>query len=115
MTVAWYGHLRFRGVALWKVILASWGIAFFRVLPPGTRQPVGLRRLHRFTSSSWIQEVITLLVFMGFSALWLGDAPLELPGGLRAGSWRRWASRSCPAREVSAVIRCATLGPFSKH
>src|SRR5205814_1000996 len=29
MTVAWYGHLRFRGVALWKVILASWGIAFF--------------------------------------------------------------------------------------
>lgn len=28
MTVAWYGHLRFRGEALWKVVLASWGIAF---------------------------------------------------------------------------------------
>lgn len=29
MTAAWYGHLRFREVALWKVILVSWLIAFF--------------------------------------------------------------------------------------
>ncbi|PYT67385.1 MAG: hypothetical protein DMG42_27005 [Acidobacteria bacterium] len=29
MTVAWYGHLRFRSEALWKVIVVSWGIAFF--------------------------------------------------------------------------------------
>ena len=29
MTMAWYGHLRFRDEALWKVVLASWGIAFF--------------------------------------------------------------------------------------
>jgi hypothetical protein len=29
MTFAWYGHLRFRHEALWKVILVSWGIAFF--------------------------------------------------------------------------------------
>ena len=29
MTFAWYGHLKYRGEALWKVILASWGIAFF--------------------------------------------------------------------------------------
>jgi hypothetical protein len=29
MTFAWYGHLRFRQEALWKVILVSWGIAFF--------------------------------------------------------------------------------------
>ena len=29
MTFAWYGHLRFRSEALWKVIVASWGIAFF--------------------------------------------------------------------------------------
>ena len=29
MTFAWYGHLKFREVALWKVILISWGIAFF--------------------------------------------------------------------------------------
>jgi hypothetical protein len=29
MTFAWYGHLKFRQEALWKVILVSWGIAFF--------------------------------------------------------------------------------------
>lgn len=29
MTFAWYGHLKFRSEALWKVIMASWGIAFF--------------------------------------------------------------------------------------
>jgi uncharacterized protein len=29
MTFAWYGHLKFRNVPLWKVILFSWGIAFF--------------------------------------------------------------------------------------
>ena len=29
MTFAWYGHLRYKGVALPLVILTSWGIAFF--------------------------------------------------------------------------------------
>ncbi|HBC07084.1 MAG TPA: hypothetical protein DC046_05795, partial [Rhodospirillaceae bacterium] len=28
MTVAWYGHLKFKSEALWLVILISWGIAF---------------------------------------------------------------------------------------
>src|SRR5690606_16664908 len=29
MTFAWYGHLKHKEAALWLVILASWGIAFF--------------------------------------------------------------------------------------
>jgi len=29
MTFAWYGHLKYRGQALWKAVVASWGIAFF--------------------------------------------------------------------------------------
>jgi len=29
MTFAWYGHLKYRSEALWKVIFVSWGIAFF--------------------------------------------------------------------------------------
>ena len=29
MTMAWYGHLRFKSAPLWLAILASWGIAFF--------------------------------------------------------------------------------------
>ena len=28
MTMAWYGHLKFKETALWKVILISWFIAF---------------------------------------------------------------------------------------
>ena len=29
MTFAWYGHLKFKDRALWLVVLASWGLAFF--------------------------------------------------------------------------------------
>jgi hypothetical protein len=29
MTFAWYGHLKYRNVPLYKVILVSWLIAFF--------------------------------------------------------------------------------------
>ena len=28
MTIAWYGHLKYKDSPLWIVILASWGIAF---------------------------------------------------------------------------------------
>ena len=28
MTIAWYGHLKYKASSLWIVILASWGIAF---------------------------------------------------------------------------------------
>lgn len=28
MTIAWYGHLKYKASPLWIVILASWGIAF---------------------------------------------------------------------------------------
>lgn len=29
MTFAWYRHLKYQNVPLWKVTLISWGIAFF--------------------------------------------------------------------------------------
>jgi uncharacterized protein (DUF486 family) len=73
MTAAWYGHLKFRDEALWKVILVSWGIAFFEycLQVPANRWGYG-----RFTAPQLkvIQEVITLLVFAGFSVWYLGDA-----------------------------------------
>ena len=28
MTIAWYGHLKYKASPLWAVILVSWGIAF---------------------------------------------------------------------------------------
>jgi uncharacterized protein (DUF486 family) len=74
MTAAWYGHLRFKGVALWKVVLASWGIAFFEycLQVPANRWGYGHFSAYQLKI---IQEIITLVVFMGFSAVWLGEPP----------------------------------------
>ena len=72
MTAAWYGHLKFGEVALWKVILFSWGIAFFEycLAVPANRYGYG-----QFNPGQLkvIQEVITLLVFAGFSVLYFGE------------------------------------------
>ena len=72
MTVAWYGHLKFPHAALWVVILASWGIALFEYMlaVPGNR--IGYR-VYSAAELKTMQEVITLVVFAGFSVLWLGE------------------------------------------
>jgi uncharacterized protein (DUF486 family) len=74
MTIAWYGHLRFKGVSLWKVVLASWGIAFFEycLQVPANRWGYGQFTAYQLKIT---QEVITLVVFMVFSALYLGEPP----------------------------------------
>jgi uncharacterized protein (DUF486 family) len=43
MTFAWYGHLKHRQGALWLVVLASWGIAFFEycLMVPANRLGYG--------------------------------------------------------------------------
>jgi len=46
MTVAWYGHLKFRGEALWKVIMVSWGDRLLRILFPGACEPHRLLPIH---------------------------------------------------------------------
>jgi uncharacterized protein len=72
MTLAWYGHLRYKDHALWKVILASWGIAFieycFQV--PANRWGHG-----RFTAPQLkaMQEIITLAVFSLFTVTYLKE------------------------------------------
>jgi uncharacterized protein (DUF486 family) len=72
MTIAWYGHLRYRDVTLWKVILISWGIAFFEYC-----LQVPANRIGSYTFSGaqlkTIQEIITLVVFSGFSVLYLKE------------------------------------------
>jgi len=75
MTFAWYGHLKFRGVALWKVILLSWGIAFFEYCFQVPANRIGS---YEFTAAQLktIQEVITLSVFAVFSVTYLGQ-PLK--------------------------------------
>ena len=76
MTFARYGHLKYRSTALWKVILASWGIAFFEycLQVPANRWGSG-----RFSTTQLkiLQEVITLSVFVPFAALYMKE-PVRL-------------------------------------
>ncbi|MDD8016879.1 MAG: DMT family protein [Bacteroidota bacterium] len=72
MTFAWYGHLRYKDVALWKVILISWGIAFaeYCLMIPANRIGYG-----QFTAAQLktIQEIITLIIFSFFSVFYLKE------------------------------------------
>ena len=72
MTFAWYGHLKFRSEALWKVILVSWGIAFFEYCFQVPANRIGS---YEFTPAQLktIQEIITLSIFPVFSISYLGD------------------------------------------
>ena len=72
MTAAWYGHLKYRDVALWKVVLVSWGIAFFEYCLQVPANRLGYGQFSAFQLKI-IQEVITLGVFLGFAVFWLGE------------------------------------------
>src|SRR5947209_5456559 len=66
MTVAWYGHLRFKEVPLLGVILASWGIALIEYCFAVPANRFG-NAVYSAAQLKTMQEVITLLVFAGFS------------------------------------------------
>lgn len=73
MTFAWYGHLKYlHDKPLWITILISWGIAFFEycLMVPANRLGYG-----KFSGYELkiIQEVITLVVFVGFAWAVLGE------------------------------------------
>jgi uncharacterized protein (DUF486 family) len=72
MTIAWYGHLKFKSSPLWIAILVSWLIAFveycFQV--PANRYGHGTYTAAQLKT---MQEVITLVVFAVFSVLYLKE------------------------------------------
>ena len=72
MTFAWYGHLKFTDRPLWLVILVSWGIAFIEYCfaVPANRWGV---QAYNPAELKTMQEVITLVVFAGFSVLYLKE------------------------------------------
>lgn len=72
MTFAWYGHLKFREVALWQVIMISWLIALpeYALQVPANRAGYGQFNAAELKT---IQEVITLTVFAFFSVFYLGE------------------------------------------
>jgi uncharacterized protein (DUF486 family) len=72
MTIAWYGHLRFKEYALPRVIMVNWGIALFEywLAVPANRWGSAVYSAAQLKT---IQEVITLIVFAGFSILYLKE------------------------------------------
>ncbi|MEI8140451.1 MAG: DMT family protein [bacterium] len=72
MTFAWYGHLKYKSSPLWMAIMVSWSIAFFEYCfqVPANRYGYG-----QFNGAQLktIQEVITLIIFMVFSVLYLKE------------------------------------------
>ena len=72
MTFAWYGHLKFKEVPLWKVIVVSWGIALFEYCLQVPANRMG-SRVYTPDQLKVIQEVITLSVFGVFSVYYFGD------------------------------------------
>jgi uncharacterized protein (DUF486 family) len=76
MTFAWYGHLKFTDRPLWVVVFVSWGIAFFEYWLAVPANRLG-HEIYSAAELKVMQEVITLVVFAGFSALYLRE-PLTI-------------------------------------
>lgn len=79
MTFAWYGHLKMRQQFTWfdhlpviGVIIFSWAIAFFEYCCQVPANRIGFRENggpFSLIQLKVIQEVVTLVVFVGFSTL----------------------------------------------
>lgn len=73
MTIAWYGHLRFKELPLWKAIVASWMIALleYMLMVPANRH--GYSAGMSGFQLKMTQEVITLVVFSVFAVVYLRE------------------------------------------
>jgi uncharacterized protein (DUF486 family) len=72
MTVAWYGHLKFKKAPIVVAILVSWGIALCEYCLQVPANRIGYRVLSAYQLKI-LQEALTLVVFIVFAALWLGE------------------------------------------
>ena len=86
MTLAWYGHLKFkemawsRNLGLVSLILISWGIALFEYVLQVPANRIGYREMggpFSLVQLKVIQEVITLCVFVVFSILFFKNETLR--------------------------------------
>lgn len=74
MTTAWYGHLRFRSAPMWIAIAASWALALpeYSLQVPANRLGYGSLSAYQLKI---LQECVTLIVFILFAWLALGETP----------------------------------------
>ena len=87
MTFAWYGHLKFKDVAWFRnlglpsVIFISWGIALLEYSAQVPANKIGFRE-NGGPFNLWqlkvIQEVITLVVFTGFTIIFFKNETLRV-------------------------------------
>ncbi len=93
MTLAWYGHLKFREwhwaqkLGLFSVILISWGIAFFEYVLQVPANRLGHLEHggpYSLVQLKVIQEVVTLVVFTVFSLIFFRHEPLRWNHALAA-------------------------------
>jgi uncharacterized protein (DUF486 family) len=90
MTAAWYGHLNYKSAPLWSVVLISWAIAFVEYCFAVPANRYG-HAVYSAAELKTIQEVITLVVFAGFSVIILKE-PLTVNhaigfGLILVGAW----------------------------
>src|ERR1051325_7155503 len=68
MTVAWYGHLKYKKAPLIGAIVVSWAIAFFEYVFQVPANRIG-SNYFSLTQLKIMQECITLVVFTVFAFL----------------------------------------------
>ncbi len=73
MTIAWYGHLKFKTSPLMLAILVSWAIAFVEYCMAVPANRIG-HEVYSAAQLKTMQEVITLIVFAIFSVLYLKES-----------------------------------------
>jgi uncharacterized protein (DUF486 family) len=87
MTIAWYGHLKFKqfswfsGLSLISIILLSWGVALFEYSAQVPANRIGfVDNGGPFTllQLKVIQEVITLIVFTVFTLIFFKNETFRL-------------------------------------
>lgn len=72
MTMAWYGHLKFKQSPLLNVIVISWLIAFFEYCFQVPANRLGHQQFSAAQLKT-IQEAVTLIVFCAFSVIYLKE------------------------------------------
>lgn len=74
MTIAWYGHLRLKTMSLFLAILGSWILALpeYALQVPANRFGYGTLSAYQLKI---LQECISLIVFIGFAWIGLGESP----------------------------------------
>jgi uncharacterized protein (DUF486 family) len=80
MTFAWYGHLKYKAWPMVIAILISWGIAFVEYCFAVPANRIG-NAVYSPAELKSLQEVITLIVFAGFTAIYFRE-PLTLVQGI---------------------------------